>query len=56
MQSGFLAYGVGLGYEASLILGPIGPEPISLSMTAIGFRLGTRPPDGTGWRDAATLN
>jgi hypothetical protein len=35
---------LGLGYEASPILGPIGPEPISQSMTAIGYRLGDAGP------------
>ena len=35
---------LGLGYEASPILGSIGPEPISRSMTAIGYRLGDAGP------------
>ena len=35
---------LGLGYDASPILGPIGPEPISQSMTAIGYRLGDAGP------------
>jgi 2-polyprenyl-6-methoxyphenol hydroxylase-like FAD-dependent oxidoreductase len=35
---------LGLGYEASPILGSIGPEPISQSMTAIGYRLGDAGP------------
>jgi hypothetical protein len=35
---------LGLGYDASPILGSIGPEPISRSMTAIGYRLGDAGP------------
>ena len=35
---------LGLGYDASPILGPIGPEPIAQSMTAIGYRLGDAGP------------
>ena len=35
---------LGLGYDASPILGPVGPEPISRSMTAIGYRLGDAGP------------
>src|SRR5580692_6680961 len=35
---------LGLGYDASPILGSIGPEPISQSMTAIGYRLGDAGP------------
>ena len=35
---------LGLGYDASPILGPIGPEPISRSMTTIGYRLGDAGP------------
>jgi 2-polyprenyl-6-methoxyphenol hydroxylase-like FAD-dependent oxidoreductase len=35
---------LGLGYDASPILGPIGPEPISPSVTAIGYRLGDAGP------------
>ncbi len=35
---------LGLGYDASPILGSIGPEPVSQSMTAIGYRLGDAGP------------
>jgi hypothetical protein len=35
---------LGLGYDASPILGSIGPEPISQTMTAIGYRLGDAGP------------
>ena len=35
---------LGLGCDASPILGSIGPEPISRSMTAIGYRLGDAGP------------
>ena len=35
---------LGLGYDASPILGSIGPEPIPQSMTAIGYRLGDAGP------------
>src|ERR1700733_15816885 len=35
---------LGLGYDASPILGPIGPEPISQSMTTVGYRLGDAGP------------
>ncbi|HEY5205542.1 MAG TPA: FAD-dependent monooxygenase [Roseiarcus sp.] len=35
---------LGLGYEASPILGSVGPEPISQSMTEIGYRLGDAGP------------
>jgi hypothetical protein len=35
---------LGLGYDVSPILGTIGPEPISQSMTAIGYRLGDAGP------------
>jgi hypothetical protein len=46
---------LGLGYEASPILGSIGPEPISQSMTAIGYRLGDAGPL-TGPRGAIRLH
>jgi hypothetical protein len=35
---------LGLGYETSPILGSTGPEPISQSMTALGYRLGDAGP------------
>ena len=35
---------LGLGYATSPILGSIGPEPMSQSMTAIGYRLGDAGP------------
>jgi 2-polyprenyl-6-methoxyphenol hydroxylase-like FAD-dependent oxidoreductase len=35
---------LGLGYDASPILGSIGPEPLSQCMTAIGYRVGDAGP------------
>ena len=35
---------LGLGYDASPILGPIGPEPLSQTMTAVGYRVGDAGP------------
>ena len=35
---------LGLGYDSSPILGPIGPEPLTQSMTAIGYRVGDAGP------------
>ena len=46
---------LGLGYDASPILGSIGPEPIAQSMTAIGYRLGDAGPL-TGPRGAIRLH
>ena len=39
---------LGLGYDSSPILGPIGSEPLSQSMTAIGYRVGDAPLTGPG--------
>jgi 2-polyprenyl-6-methoxyphenol hydroxylase-like FAD-dependent oxidoreductase len=46
---------LGLGYDASPILGSIGPEPLSQSMTPIGYRLGDAGPL-TGPGDAIRLH
>ncbi len=35
---------LGLGYDASPILGPIGPEPLTQTMTAVGYRVGDAGP------------